>query len=34
VDVGTVERLLDAGLVSLYELLGKLPDKPAQPERP
>jgi hypothetical protein len=34
VEVGTDERLLDAGLVSLYELLGKLSDKPAQSERP
>jgi hypothetical protein len=34
VEVGTGERLLDAGLISLYELLGKLRDKPAQPERP
>jgi hypothetical protein len=34
VGVGTGEHLLDTGLISLYELLGKLPDKPAQPERP
>jgi hypothetical protein len=34
VEVGTGERMLDAGLISLYELLGKLPDKPALPEKP
>jgi hypothetical protein len=34
VEVGTGERLLDTGLISLYELLGKLPSKPAQPEHP
>jgi neutral ceramidase len=33
VEVGTGERLLDTGLISLYDLLGKLPDRPAQPEK-
>jgi hypothetical protein len=33
VEVGTGERLLDTGLISLYELLGKLPDRPAEPEK-
>jgi len=33
VEVGVGERLLNTGLISLYELLGRLPDKPAPPER-
>src|SRR2546423_997644 len=33
VEVGTGERLVDTGLISLYELLGKLPDRPQQPEK-
>src|SRR5207248_9690661 len=32
VEVGTGERLLDTGLISLYELSGKLPDRPAPPD--
>jgi hypothetical protein len=33
VEVGTGERVLDTGLISLYELLGKLSDRPAEPEK-
>jgi neutral ceramidase len=33
VDVGTGEKLLDTGLISLYELMGKLSDGPAEPEK-
>ena len=33
VALGTGERLLDAGLISLYELLGRLSDRPATPEK-
>jgi neutral ceramidase len=33
VEVGTGERLLDVGLISLYELMGKLSDRPAAPEK-
>jgi hypothetical protein len=33
VEVGTGERMLDTGLISLYEMLGKLPDRPAEPEK-
>jgi neutral ceramidase len=31
VEVGMGERMLDAGLISLYELMGKLSEKPATP---
>lgn len=30
-EVGTGERMLDTGLISLYELLGRLSEKPGQP---
>ncbi len=30
-DVGTGERMLDTGLVSLYQLLGMLSEKPGRP---
>lgn len=30
-EVGTGERMLDTGLISLYELLGKLSEKPGRP---
>jgi neutral ceramidase len=33
VEVGTGERLVDIGLISLYDLLGKLPERPAVPEK-
>ena len=30
-EVGTGERMLNTGLISIYELLGKLPDQPGKP---